>query len=40
MDGMRSTQEMSVMGESAVNEASTELDYVVSGTQVLTVMVK
>jgi hypothetical protein len=40
MDGMRSTQEMSVMGESAVNEASAELDYVVSGTQVLTVTVK
>ncbi len=40
MDGMRGTQEMSVMGESAVNEASTELDYVVSGTQVLTVIVK
>ena len=40
MDGMRGTQEMSVMGESAVNEASTELDYVVSGTQVLTVNVK
>jgi hypothetical protein len=40
MDGMRSTQEMVVLGESAVNEASTELDYVVSGTQVLTVTVK
>jgi hypothetical protein len=40
MDGMRSTQEMSVMGESAVSEASTELDYVVSGTQVLTVTVR
>lgn len=40
MDGMRSTQEMSVMGESAVGEASTELDYVVSGTQVLVVTVK
>ena len=40
MDGMRSTQEMSVMGESAVSEASTELEYVVSGTQVLTVTVK
>ena len=40
MDGMRSTQEMSVMGESAVGEASTELEYVVSGTQVLVVTVK
>jgi hypothetical protein len=40
MDGMRSTQEMSVQGESSVGEASAELDYVVSGTQVLTVTVK
>ncbi len=40
MDGMRGTQEMSVMGESSVGEAFTELDYVVSGTQVLTVTVK
>ena len=40
MDGMRSTQEMSVQGESAVGEASIELDYVVSGTQILTVTVK
>jgi hypothetical protein len=40
MDGMRSTQEMSVQGESSVGEASTELDYVVSGTQVITVTVK
>ena len=40
MDGMRSTQEMTVSGESAVSEASTELDYVVSGTQILTVTVQ
>src|SRR5262249_24294227 len=32
MDGMRGTQEMVVLGESSVNEASTQpLDYVVSG---------
>ncbi len=40
MDGMRGTQEMVVLGESSVNEASAELDYVVSGTQVLTITVK
>ena len=40
MDGMRGTQDMVVVGESAVNEQSTPLDYVVSGTQVLTVNVR
>ncbi len=40
MDGMRGTQDMVVTGESSVNEASTPLDYVVSGAQVITVMVK
>ncbi len=40
MDGMRGTQEMVVLGESSVNEASTEFDYVVSGAQVLTVTIK
>lgn len=40
MDGMRGTQDMIVVGESAVNEASTPLDYVVSGAQVITVSVK
>ena len=40
MDGMRGTQDMIVVGESAVNEQSTPLDYVVSGTQVLTVNVR
>src|SRR5881296_2107454 len=35
MDGMRGTQDMVVLGESAVNEASTApLDYVVSGAQI------
>jgi len=37
---MRCTQDMIVTGESSVNEASTPLDYVVSGAQVLTVNVK
>jgi SpoIVB peptidase S55 len=41
MDGMRGTQEMVVLGESSVNEASSQaLDYVVSGAQVLTITVK
>ncbi len=40
MDGMRGTQDMVVVGESAVNEASTPLDYVVSGAQVISVTVK
>jgi len=40
MDGMRGTQDMVVSGESAVNESSTPFDYVVTGSQVITVSVK
>jgi len=41
MDGMRGTQEMVVLNESSVNEASTgPQDYVVSGAQLLTITVK
>jgi hypothetical protein len=40
MEGMRGTQDMVVSGESSVNEASTPLDYVVSGAQIITVNVK
>jgi hypothetical protein len=40
MDGMRGTRDMLVTGESAVNEASTPLDYVMSGAQIITVTVK
>ncbi len=40
MEGMRGTQDMVVVGESSVNEASTPLDYVVSGAQIITVSVK
>ena len=40
MDGMRGTQEMVVTGESAVNESSTPVNYVVSGAQVLTIIIK
>ncbi len=40
MEGLRGTQDMVVLGESSVNEASAPLDYVVSGAQVITVVVK
>jgi hypothetical protein len=41
MDGMRGNQEMTVSGESNVDETATApLDYVVSGAQVLTVTIK
>ena len=41
MDNVRGTQDMVVLGESSVSEASTEpLDYVVSGAQMLTINIK
>jgi hypothetical protein len=41
MENMRGTQDMVVLGESSVSEASTEpLDYVVSGAQMLTISIK
>jgi hypothetical protein len=40
MEGMRGTQDMVVLGESSVSEASTPLDYVVSGAQVISLTVK
>jgi hypothetical protein len=41
MEGMRGTQEMVVLGESSVNEASTKpLDYAVAGGQILTITIK
>jgi len=40
MEGMRGTQDMVLVGESSVSEASTPLDYVVTGSQVITVNVK
>ena len=40
MEGMRGTQDMVVVGESSVSEASTPLDYVVTGSQVITVNVR
>ena len=41
MENMRGTQDMVVLGESSVSEASTEpLEYVVSGAQMLTINIK
>jgi hypothetical protein len=40
MEGMRATQEMVVFNESAVNEASTPVGYVVSGSQIISVSIK
>ena len=41
LDNMRGTQDMVVLGESSVSEASTDpLDYVVSGAQMLTINIK
>jgi SpoIVB peptidase S55 len=40
MQGTRGAQDMYVSGESAVDETSTPMDYVVSGAQVLTVQIK
>jgi hypothetical protein len=40
MDGMRGTQDMIVVGESAVDEAAMPVDYVVSGSQIITLNIK
>lgn len=40
MDGLRNSQEMFVFGESKVNETSAQLDYVVSGFQLLNLTIK
>ena len=40
MDGMRGTQDMIVVGESATSEASAAVDYVVTGAQVITLNIK
>jgi hypothetical protein len=40
MEGMRATQQMVVLGESAVNESSTPVGYVVSGSQVISLTIK
>ncbi|MGA2687567.1 MAG: SpoIVB peptidase S55 domain-containing protein [Candidatus Korobacteraceae bacterium] len=40
MDGLRGSQDMIVVGESAVDEAATPVDYVVSGSQIITLRIK
>jgi hypothetical protein len=40
MDGLRGSQDMILVGESAVDEASTPVDYVVSGSQIITLNIK
>jgi hypothetical protein len=40
MDGLRGSQDMIVVGESAVDEAATPVDYVVTGFQIITLNIK
>jgi hypothetical protein len=40
MEGMRTTQDMVVLGESRISEASAPMDYVVTGQQVLNINIK
>jgi hypothetical protein len=40
MEGLRGSQDMVLVGESSLNEASTPVDYVVSGSQVITLNIK
>jgi hypothetical protein len=40
MEGMRATQEMVVFNESAVNESSTPVGYVVTGAQIISLSIK
>ena len=40
MEGMRATQEMVVLNESAVNESSTPVGYVVNGSQIISLSIK
>ncbi len=40
MDGMRGSQDMIVVGESAVDEAATPVDYVVTGSQIITLNIR
>ncbi|HZD92841.1 MAG TPA: SpoIVB peptidase S55 domain-containing protein, partial [Candidatus Sulfotelmatobacter sp.] len=40
MEGMRATQEMVVFNESAVNESSTPVGYVVNGAQIISLSIK
>jgi hypothetical protein len=40
MEGLRGSQDMVLVGESALNEASTPVDYVVTGSQIITLNIK
>ena len=40
MDGMRGSQDMVVVGESALDEAATPVDYVVTGSQIITLNIR
>lgn len=40
MDGLRGSQDMVVVGESAVDEAAAPVDYVVTGSQIITLNIK
>ena len=40
MDGLRGTQDMIVVGESALDEAAMPVDYVVTGSQIITLNIK
>jgi hypothetical protein len=40
MDGLRNTKDMFISGESAVYETSTPLDYVITGSQIITIEIK
>ena len=40
MDGLRGSQDMVVVGESAVDAASSQVDYVVSGSQIITLTIR
>jgi SpoIVB peptidase S55 len=40
MDGLRGSQDMIVVGESALDEAETPIDYVVTGSQIITLNIK
>jgi len=40
MDGLRGSQDMTVMAESSISESSLPFDYVVSGAQIVNLDIK
>ena len=40
MEGLRGSRDMVLVGESALNESSTPVDYVVTGSQIITLNIK